>query len=69
MFECTSTARFSISVNGSICGFFEFTNELCQGDPLSPALFVIMSEVIEKPFNRWKQMNRWNGIRVAEGVD
>ena len=39
---CISTVRFSMIVNGSPSGFFGSTRGLCQGDSLSPLLFLLM---------------------------
>lgn len=42
--RCISSASFSISVNGHTWRFFKSTQWLCQGDPMSPYLFVLAIE-------------------------
>lgn len=48
---CISTAAFSVSVNGSLEGFFTSARGIRQGCSLSPYLYVILSNLLSKLLN------------------
>ena len=44
--------QFSILINGSPKGFFGSTHGICQGDPLSFLLFVLIMEALSRMMNK-----------------
>ena len=48
IYFCISTVHFSLLVNGILHGLFGSSRRICQGDPLSLLLFVIVMEALSK---------------------
>nr|XP_043611996.1 uncharacterized protein LOC122583648 [Erigeron canadensis] len=50
---CVATSSFSLSINGSLHGFFAGKRGLRQRDSLSPYLFTLVMEVLTLTLRRW----------------
>lgn len=42
---------YSILISGQTCRFFHSTRGVKQGDPLSPSLFILITEVLSRALN------------------
>lgn len=62
--SCISSARFSVLVNGSPFGFFHSSRGLRQGDPLSPFLFILLSEALSWAIRSVRVNGLWKGIKI-----
>ena len=62
MKACITTVRFSVLINGSPAGFFGSSHSLCQGDPLSPLLFLLVMEVLSRLLRRTEESDFFRGF-------
>ncbi|KAL0430919.1 UNVERIFIED_CONTAM: Retrovirus-related Pol polyprotein from type-2 retrotransposable element R2DM [Sesamum radiatum] len=58
--ECISTSSFSMALNGSLHGFFPRKRRLRQGDPMSPALFLLSMEYFSRLVKRRTSDSEFN---------
>lgn len=69
MFECVSSPRISILINGTPKDFFGISRGLRQGDPISPFLFIIMVETLGKTIDKAHTNNQIKGIKITNGIE
>ncbi|XP_075103611.1 uncharacterized protein LOC142178181 [Nicotiana tabacum] len=60
---------YSVLINGQASRFFHSTRGVKQGDPLSPALFVLSSEVLPRSLNKLFEDTRFKGFEMPNWTD
>ncbi|XP_074306059.1 uncharacterized protein LOC141641287 [Silene latifolia] len=63
--ECVASVTYAVTINGSYTECFKPRRGLCQGDPLSPYLFILCAEVFSSMIRREMERGSLHGIRVA----
>ena len=63
--QCLSLVEFSLLLNGGQCPSFSHSRGLRQGDPISPYLFIMGSEVLLRLINREVDLKRLSGVKVS----
>lgn len=65
VFECISTPKFSILVNGNPTGFSSSSRGIRQGYPLSPFLYIIMGEALGRAIKA-SHANQQLGVKITK---
>jgi hypothetical protein len=63
---CVTSPSFSILINGSSFGLFTPARRLCQGDPLSPFLFILGIEVMSRLLHLQESLELLKDIKIAQ---
>ncbi|KAL0744395.1 hypothetical protein Bca4012_085908 [Brassica carinata] len=65
--QCISSVSYSFLINGLPRGKVVPSRGIRQGDPLSPYIFIMCSEVLSGLCNRAQEEGRLQGLQVARG--
>lgn len=65
--QCISTVSYAYLINDSIYGSVTPYRGIRQGDPISPYVFILCSEVLSGLCREAERRGRLQGIRVARG--
>ena len=63
--QCISIPSYSILINGSPEGFFTSSRGIRQGDPISPFLFILFTDVLSRLFLQKETNGSLQGIKIA----
>ena len=65
VYQCISTVRYTILIKGGVGPTMTPARGLRQGDPLSPYLFILASEVLAKLTNKAAGNGAINGVKLG----
>ncbi|XP_019095662.1 PREDICTED: uncharacterized protein LOC104763574 [Camelina sativa] len=66
--ECVKTVEYQVLINGVPYRDIQPTRGLRQGDPLSPYLFVICTEMLVRMLNKAEEEGKITGLKIASGA-
>ncbi|XP_048630058.1 uncharacterized protein LOC106373575 [Brassica napus] len=65
--QCVSTVSYAFIINDATRGFVKPGRGIRQGDPLSPYLFILCSELLSSLCNLGQTNGKFKGIKLATG--
>ena len=66
--SCVTTPSFSILVNGKPYGMIQPSRGICQGDPISPYLFLLCAKGLTALLNKAESEERIKGVSICRGA-
>lgn len=66
IYTCISSASFSFNINGNARGYIFPSRGIWQGDPLSPYLFLIWSEVFLLLIQNFARTGDFHGLKLSK---
>nr|XP_048336943.1 uncharacterized protein LOC107411956 [Ziziphus jujuba var. spinosa] len=63
--RCISTESVELLLNGSVCGKVNMERGIRQGDPLSPFLFIIYSELLSRMLQKLEREGKIHGVKIG----
>ena len=66
--HCVETVRFQVLLNGSPLRSFKPQRGIRQGDPLSPFLFILCSDVLSRLLLQQEREGLIHGIKIARNA-
>ena len=66
--QCITSITYFIRINGKLSGKITPSRDLCQGDPLSPYLFLLCAEGLSALVKKVVSNGSMEGVSVCRGV-
>ncbi|KAL5726650.1 hypothetical protein ACHQM5_009673 [Ranunculus cassubicifolius] len=64
--QCIATFQFSVLINGCPQGCFQASRGIRQGNPLSPYLFIILSEALSRCLIKAENLKLISGLKASK---